>query len=158
MSETLHERDFYAWTQEQAGALRERPVASNAVDWEHVAEEIEEMGSEQRHACEAYTKRIIEHLFKLHATAAVDPVNHWKAEIDTFRSDLELRLTPTIKAHVLRELENLHLLAVRDAAKAFRRQEPGSRIDASLRWTWSEIVGEAESDPVDREYPLLREA
>ena len=41
----LYEDDFYAWTQAQAQALRAPGMrASNVVDWERVAEEIEDLG------------------------------------------------------------------------------------------------------------------
>ena len=39
----LHEQDFYAWTQEQAAKLRASQPAE--LDWESLAEEIEDMGS-----------------------------------------------------------------------------------------------------------------
>jgi len=43
----LHDRDFYTWTTETAQAIREGSF--NVVDWESVAEELEDMGrSEQR--------------------------------------------------------------------------------------------------------------
>lgn len=50
---TGYQEDFYAWTQEQAAALRaEAALRSNApVDWENLAEEVESMGeSEKREA------------------------------------------------------------------------------------------------------------
>jgi hypothetical protein len=43
----LHDRDFYTWTTETAQTIREGRF--DAVDWESVAEELEDMGrSEQR--------------------------------------------------------------------------------------------------------------
>ena len=38
-----YESDLYAWTKEQADALRRR--ASNALDWDNLAEEIEILGT-----------------------------------------------------------------------------------------------------------------
>jgi hypothetical protein len=43
---TAYEDDFYAWTQEQARLLRSGQVTG--LDLEHLAEEIESMGSQQR--------------------------------------------------------------------------------------------------------------
>ncbi len=153
MSESLYEHDFYAWTQQQADALRLRLTRANEVDWDHVAEEIEDMGAQQRRASETFTMRIIEHLIKLHCTASVDPVRHWKQEIDNFRLEVKQRQTPTIERALRDQLETLHVDGARRAAKAFRRHEPGSKIDPTLRWTWEEITGEGADDPLDHDYP-----
>jgi hypothetical protein len=40
---TLYDRDFYAWANEQAALLRSGPLAE--ADNEHVADEIESMGT-----------------------------------------------------------------------------------------------------------------
>jgi hypothetical protein len=40
----LYEEDFYAWTQQQAQALRRLRVGDNDLDIEHIAEEIEDLG------------------------------------------------------------------------------------------------------------------
>jgi hypothetical protein len=45
-NDTLYERDFYAWTQDQAAKLRAR--ALDDVDWENLAEEIESVGKRDR--------------------------------------------------------------------------------------------------------------
>jgi hypothetical protein len=44
--ESLYERDFYIWTQEQGAKLRARTL--NDIDWENVAEEIESVGRRER--------------------------------------------------------------------------------------------------------------
>ena len=45
---SLYERDFHAWTQAQAALLEAGRLGS--LDPEHLAEGIEDRGSEQRHA------------------------------------------------------------------------------------------------------------
>lgn len=153
MSETLHREDFYAWTQQQAEALRARRLESNAIDWERVAEEIGEMGSEVRHACEAFVALIIEHLMKLSATRSVYPVDHWRTEVDTFRLNLLTRVTPSIRNELLADMERLHERGAKRALKALRRKEPHAQLDPTLRWTWDEITGEGGDDPLDLDYP-----
>ncbi|MEK0082965.1 DUF29 family protein [Benzoatithermus flavus] len=48
---TLYERDFYSWTQQQAEILRrageQHLNAPAGLDWEHVAEEIEQLGKDE---------------------------------------------------------------------------------------------------------------
>jgi hypothetical protein len=46
-----YDTDFYAWTQAQAAALRQKDVA--ALDLEHLAEEIESLGKRDRRAVES---------------------------------------------------------------------------------------------------------
>ncbi len=47
----LYERDFYAWTQDQAAKLRAR--AHNSIDWDNAAEELESLGDSQRNEIES---------------------------------------------------------------------------------------------------------
>ena len=63
---TSYEQDFYAWTQEQAAALRaEAALRSNApVDWENVAEEIESMGRSERSKIDSRLEVLLVHLLK----------------------------------------------------------------------------------------------
>jgi hypothetical protein len=57
-----YEDDFYAWTHAQAAALRAKDWA--ALDLEHVAEEIESLGNEQRHAVRSHLRVLLWHLLK----------------------------------------------------------------------------------------------
>jgi hypothetical protein len=49
---STYDTDFYAWTQQQAAALRAKEFT--ALDLEHLAEEIESMGKRDRRAVERY--------------------------------------------------------------------------------------------------------
>ena len=43
----LYEQDYLAWLEETAKQLRQRQT--DVLDWEHLGEEIEALGNEQRH-------------------------------------------------------------------------------------------------------------
>ncbi|MCP3053639.1 DUF29 domain-containing protein [Aurantimonas marianensis] len=58
----LYERDFYAWTQDQAAKLRAR--AHNAIDWENAAEEIETLGRSEKRELESRLGVLLLHLLK----------------------------------------------------------------------------------------------
>ncbi|MGH8013907.1 MAG: DUF29 domain-containing protein [Candidatus Binataceae bacterium] len=62
-TDSLYERDPYTWAFEQARALRERRVAT--IDWENVAEEIEDVGKREADALQSHDESLIEHLLKL---------------------------------------------------------------------------------------------
>jgi hypothetical protein len=40
---SLYDEDFYAWTQQQAELLRHGPAAANRLDYDPLAEEIEDL-------------------------------------------------------------------------------------------------------------------
>lgn len=63
---TAFDQDFYAWTQEQAAALR-RAAADRVnlpIDWENLAEEVECMGRGERHEIEHRLTVLLTHLLK----------------------------------------------------------------------------------------------
>ena len=152
----LYETDFFLWTREQAEALRARRFGANEIDFDRVAEEIEDLGSEQRNAVESYATRIVEHLYKLHGTRNPHPVGHWQREIEVFREELRKRETASIRRTVSAQLEAVHLKAARWAQLDFKSDEPDAEIDGELRWSWLEITGVASPDPAFRTFPLDR--
>lgn len=60
--DTLYERDFYAWSNDQAAKLRAR--SHNDIDWDNLAEEIESVGRSQKKEIRHRMKVLIQHLLK----------------------------------------------------------------------------------------------
>ena len=58
----LYDRDFLAWTQDQADALRRR--SSNELDWENLLEEVESLGKQQRNELRSHLIILLVHLLK----------------------------------------------------------------------------------------------
>ncbi len=116
----LYERDFYAWTRQQARALaRLRGGAGNlGLDPAHLAEEIRDLGSEQRHAIESQLERLIEHLLKLEYSRLAEPRRVWARSVGGARREIERRLTPSLERAVARRLAKLYEHARRDARLA----------------------------------------
>ena len=145
----LYEDDFYAWTQAQAQALRAPGMrASNVVDWERVAEEIEDLGSEQRNAVLSHLLQIIIHLHKLEASRIIDPRKGWMVEILQHRSEIELRLTASIRNGLDAELDRLHRKGARYAQKSLDLYEVEARVDATRVWSLEALLGERD-DPLE---------
>jgi hypothetical protein len=94
MMANLYETDFFQWTQEQAKALREHN--ENALDWDNLKEEIEDLGNEKLNAVNSFLKWLIEHRLKLDYSQEIYPRNHWIKEINNFQDELEDRITPTL--------------------------------------------------------------
>lgn len=83
---TAYDDDIYAWSQEQAAALRRlaetRRDLPNELDLEHVAEEIEDVGKTELRTVESYLELLLRHLLKVASAPDAPPVRHWRGEIE----------------------------------------------------------------------------
>jgi epoxyqueuosine reductase QueG len=81
MSDTarLYDEDFVRWTETQAKALREAASAGAnlPLDWENLAEEVEDLGKSLRRELSSRIATIMEHLMKLDFSSATDPRRGW---------------------------------------------------------------------------------
>jgi len=146
-ADDLYDRDFFLWTKAQADALRARGRGSNQIDYDVLAEEVEDMGRAERNKAASLTTRIIQHLFYLAWSQQSLPRGGWRAELRVFRDDLERTLTPTIRAKIESDLEDLHQRALRAAEDGFASYEPEAPRDVTLRWSFAQILGETD-DPL----------
>ncbi|MTJ06566.1 MULTISPECIES: DUF29 domain-containing protein [unclassified Anabaena] len=62
MNLNTHDYDFYAWTQEQVHLLRTGQV--NQIDFDHIADEIEDMGRSEKWELESRLEVLLIHLLK----------------------------------------------------------------------------------------------
>src|SRR2546427_1392791 len=78
---TLYEVDSYTWALRQAGPLRERRAA--ALDWDNLAEEVEDLAGRHRDAITSYLARVLRHLWKLKFWHALLKGNEriWRSEV-----------------------------------------------------------------------------
>jgi hypothetical protein len=115
--ERLYKDDFYAWTRDQASALRRLADEcwNGPLDLLHLAEEVEDLGSEQQWAVEGQLERIIEHLLKLEHSPSPQPRRQWMISVNTARGEVQRRLTRTIRSEVEPHLPDLYRRARRNA-------------------------------------------
>ena len=134
----LYDRDFYAWTQQQAGLLKAGRLRD--VDLEHLIEEVEDLGGEQKRAVRSHLRHLIAHLVKLRCSPADDPRRGWKDEVRNARGELEDRLagSPSLRSQ-LDELSN-------EVWPRARRQAAGQMAD----------YGEHPDVPVDCPFTLAQ--
>jgi Domain of unknown function DUF29 len=147
-AERLHKDDFDAWTRHQASALRRLADErwNRPLDLLHLAEEVEDLGSEQKWAVESQLERIIEHLLKLEYSPSPGPRRQWMISVNNARSEIERRMTPTIRReiepavadryrHARRNAELALLDHERDAARALPPSYPYN-LDDLLTDEW----------------------
>jgi hypothetical protein len=88
---TLYEEDTAAWAENQAAALRAAAhAASNQeLDWENLAEEIEDLAKSQSRALHSHVRNIIAHLIKLEHSPAERPHRKWRQSITNSRVEAD---------------------------------------------------------------------
>jgi hypothetical protein len=120
----LYEHDYYTWTGAQAQALRERKVSR--LDWENLAEEVEDLGKAERHRLESHLESLLMHLLKW----AYQPQRRsrsWRNSIEEhrFRADKVLRENPGLKSKLPEILAGAY-----EGARFAARKETG--LDLSI--------------------------
>lgn len=105
----LYEEDFILWLDETLKQLHEREVEN--IDWENLIEEMEALGSEQKHKVESYLRQLLKHLllYEYWESEWDFCQNGWKEEIRNFRDELELRLrSKTLYNYLLGRFDTIY--------------------------------------------------
>ena len=137
----LYDADFYAWTQQQAKALRVHFKGDNRLDVEHLAEEVEDLGKSQLQSVESYVQQIIVHLLKLDYSGFELPRRHWRGEVVAFRTSMARKISPSMTAQIRRSLPELYEGA-RNMAAASLDAEPdlGRRLPKECPYDWTAVT------------------
>jgi hypothetical protein len=98
MPDGLYDHDILSWSERQADLLRRlaRGERINGVDWEHVVEEIEDVGLSELHAVESYLDLMLVHLLKVHGWPNSESVRHWRTEIGSSQKNAARRFSPSM--------------------------------------------------------------
>jgi hypothetical protein len=133
----LYERDFYAWTQEQAEKLRGR--AHNDIDWENVAEEIDSVGRSEKKEIRQRLGVLLHHLLKWDYQPRLRS-HSWQSTISEQRGSLQetLKDSPSLSSFPAEVLEWSYALAVRRAVRETKL--PSATFPAQCPYTVSEIL------------------
>jgi hypothetical protein len=118
VSPDLYEQDFVAWVDETVEQLRRRELAS--LDWEHIIEEIEGLGSSERHRVDSYLIQLLVHLllYRYWNTEREQCARGWEEEITNFRVELEVAFeSRTLYNYFLQRIEVMYPKAVKRVVK-----------------------------------------
>jgi hypothetical protein len=130
-----YESDLYGWTKEQADALRRR--ASNALDWDNLAEEIESLGTSQRSEIRSRLKVLLVHLLKWKHQPELQ-CGSWRGSIREARDQIDDMLddSPSLRAY---PAECIAKAYARARAKAL--DEAGLlRLPDACPWTIEQVL------------------
>ncbi len=89
----LYERDYYSWAREQAHALREHRL--DQIDWQNLAEEVDDLADRHADALEGHCETLIEHLLKLAyapESTRKDNLRLWRASVRNARHKIRVLL------------------------------------------------------------------
>jgi hypothetical protein len=129
MPDGLYERDILSWSEHQADLLRRlaRGERVNDVDWQHVVEEIEDVGLSELNAVRSYLRLMLVHLLKIQGWPNSPSIDHWRGEAVSFQADAEQRFSPSMR-------QRIDLAALYDKAVA---QIGSARFDGVAPRAWA---------------------
>ena len=133
-----YDTDFYGGTQAQVAALRAKDWA--ALDLEHLAEEIENVGRSDRFALESQLVRVLLHLLKLAYDPTTRPRRGWRVPLANAREELAKRATGGLQHHPAAYLLDAYRQARRHAALATGR--PLVDFPEAIPWPIERVVDE----------------
>lgn len=149
----LYDQDFVQWTQQQSRELREaaRAGANLPIDWENVAEEIEDLGKSVRLELRHRLSTIIEHLLKLRYSPATEPSFGLRSTIRRTRDHIDevLGENPSLRPQLSRMIEEI---GVKTARRVARDLAERGEIDRAV-YKLIESTGFSEADVLDDWFP-----
>jgi hypothetical protein len=146
----LYEDDVVAWAEQQARALREaaRSNSNLPLDWENLAEEIEDLAKIYRSSLRSQLRRIIQHLVKLQHSPAIDPRRGWRHTVALARLEITdlLEDSPSLKREIEPLIEKVMAsaiaLGVADLEHHDELNPMMSRIIRRQSYTADQVLGE----------------
>jgi len=126
MPDNLYDRDVLLWAENQADLLRRlgRGEGVNGIDWEHVVEEIEDVGRFELHAVQSHLNLMLVHLLKIWVSPNSQDVGHWRGEFVAFQKNAAWRFAPSMRQRI--DLANLY-------DDAIEQLEAGGQVPGSSR-------------------------
>jgi hypothetical protein len=140
MPDDLYDRDVLEWAEQQAALLRRiaRGERVNDLDWEHVAEEIEDVGLSELSAVRSYLRQLLLHMMKLCGWPACQACEHWRNELDIFQAEAAERFTPTMRQRL--DIPTLYQQARRAVSRMRIDGQPPDPLRDSCPFTLDDLL------------------
>jgi Domain of unknown function DUF29 len=139
----LYESDILVWSEQQADLLRRLAHGervNDQLDWEHLIEEVESVGSEQLHAVESLLFQALVHMLKAHGWPLARDVENWRADARGFRAQAANRFAPSMRQRL--DLARIYRQALR-AVPATMDGQPPQPLPETCPATLDDLLGDA---------------
>jgi hypothetical protein len=133
-----YDEGLYQWTIEQGRALRDR--ATNALDYDNLAEEIESLGRSDKREIESRLENLLVHLVNWRCQPERRSPS-WEASIDEARRRIErvIKDSPSLRSHPGEVLSEAYRYAIRN--KAVRALEL-RQLPEACPWAIEDVLSE----------------
>ncbi|MGH8478801.1 MAG: DUF29 domain-containing protein [Gammaproteobacteria bacterium] len=134
----LHDADFYTWAMETAQAIRERRFAG--IEWDAVAEELEDMGRSEQKELRNRFSVLLAHLLKWRHQPQLTPNRSWALTIKEQRYQLRLLLkhSPGLKRMLDETFKEAYEIARIQAARESGLEE--DLFPETCLWTVEQVM------------------
>jgi hypothetical protein len=99
-----YETDILVWSEHQAKLLRRRAsgelVEDTELDWQNIAQEIEDVGSNRLHAVESLLVQALRYMLKAEAWPLSRDAPTWRADAIDFRLQARRRFVPSMRQKI----------------------------------------------------------
>ncbi|MEM6255494.1 MAG: DUF29 domain-containing protein [Cyanobacteria bacterium P01_D01_bin.156] len=134
--ELLYDKDFMAWCEYQAEALRAKDF--NNLDLANLIEEISDMGREQFNKTASLVRQIIIHILKLQAFPNDQATEHWHDEIQAFQDSLDDIVSGSIRYRF--QQQETFAAQQAKALRRLQRKYPNTQFQPLAPMTLNEII------------------
>jgi Domain of unknown function DUF29 len=121
----LYDDDVLLWSERQAALLRRMAAGervNDQVDWENVAEEIEDVGRSSLRACRSQLLQALLHDLKARAWPLSRDAPHWRSEARVARINATDAYAPSMRQHL--DVADLYAKALRAMPETVDGQPP----------------------------------
>ncbi len=133
--EILYDADFVEWTEEMARRIEGK--RTDEFDWDHLAEEIRDLGISQKHAVASHLDNLLLHLVKWE----IQPNRRgrsWEESISNARRKISRLVedTPSLKRHLEQSFDDSYVRAARWAMEETHLPE----TTPFTRWSKDQVL------------------
>ena len=143
MSDTLYEKDIVAWSEQQADLLRRR--SANALDWDNLAEEIEDVGKSQTQRVASLLVHALRHMLKAMAWPDYRDAPTWRADAIDFRRQARRRFAPSMRKDL--DIPDLYADALAATPRTMDGLPPQCELPPTCPWALDQLLSDDELSP-----------
>lgn len=140
MPDGVYKSDILEWASQQAALLRRiaRGERVNDVDWDHVIEEIEDVGLSELAAVRSHLRQLLLHLMKLSAWPSSAACEHWRNELDPFQAEAAERFAPSMRQRL--DIPALYERSLRAVSRMRIDGRPPEALPQTCPFTLEELL------------------